>query len=169
MPVTFNDPTTQAMADFILNIGLELRKEPLEGETFLPGIRIQEGALVVDEERLTYPGDLLHEAGHLAVVSPAVRARLTDNVRESHPENASGETETIAWSYAAALAIGIDPAVVFHGNGYHGASAGLLFNFQMGVPVGIQPLVDAGMTLGPNHVTAGGPPPFPHMTAWLRS
>ncbi|OIO54268.1 MAG: hypothetical protein COX57_01640 [Alphaproteobacteria bacterium CG_4_10_14_0_2_um_filter_63_37] len=162
---TFQNPTTQTIVDFIRGIGIEVRQEPL-GETFLPGIRIFAGALLVDEPKLAHPGDLLHEAGHLAVVPAAIRPLLTDNVRETHPDGASGESESIAWSFAAALAAGIDPAVVFHSNGYHGASQGLLFNFQMGVPIGLSPLLAAGMTVFPG--SPEGPPPFPHMLEWVR-
>jgi hypothetical protein len=35
------------------------------------------------------------------------------------------ETAVIPWSFATALAIGIDPAVVFHMGGYRGKSEGL--------------------------------------------
>ncbi|MCW2498759.1 MAG: hypothetical protein JWN87_435 [Frankiales bacterium] len=35
------------------------------------------------------------------------------------------QTAVIPWSFATALAIGIDPAVVFHMGGYRGKSEGL--------------------------------------------
>ncbi len=168
MALTFNDPLTQQIVDFIASIGLEVRKETLADDTFLPGIRIVDGAIVVDEGRLAYPGDLLHEAAHLAVVPADIRAGLTDNVRESHPEQDSGEAESLAWSYAAALAAGIDPQVVFHPRGYKGRSAGLLMNFQMGVPIGVSPLAEVGMTASPARALEQGVAPFPHMSRWLR-
>lgn len=164
MSLTFTDSLTQKIVDFITSIGLPVRKETLPDDTFLPGIRIVEGVIVVDEERLSYPGDLLHEAAHLAVVPADIRAVLTDNVRETHPEHDSGESESLAWSYAAALAAGIDPAVVFHPDGYRGNAAGLLLNFQMGVPIGVQPLMECGMT----HSPAQGEAAFPNMARWLR-
>ena len=167
MSLTFKDPLTQQIVDFIDSVGLKVRKETLPEDTFLPGIRIVEGVIVVDEEQLAYPGDLLHEAAHLAVVPAEVRAVLTDNVRETHPENDGGEVESLAWSYAAALAAGIDPQVVFHPNGYKGNAAGLLSNFQLGIPIGLQPLIEAGMTGGLNG-GEGALPPFPQMARWLR-
>lgn len=168
MALSFKDPLTQQIVDFIDSIGLEVRKETLPDDCFLPGIRIVGGAIVVDEAQLAYPGDLLHEAAHLAVMPSEVRARLSDNVRETHPEGDGGETESIAWSYAAALAAGIDPQVVFHSNGYRGHSEGLLFNFQMGAPIGLTPLVEAGMTASPHNPGDGSIPPFPQMARWLR-
>jgi hypothetical protein len=69
------------------------------------------------------------------------------------------EWAAIPWSYAAALEIGMDPKLVFHEGGYHGHSAGLLRNFQVGVPIGLHLLVDAGMTT---------PEEFPRMLHWVR-
>ena len=39
----------------------------------LPGLAIEHGAILVDEQRLSHPGDILHEAGHLAVADPVGR------------------------------------------------------------------------------------------------
>lgn len=39
----------------------------MEKNTLLAGIAIREGVIIVDAEKLSYPGDLLHEAGHIAV------------------------------------------------------------------------------------------------------
>ncbi|GAB6039657.1 hypothetical protein [Endothiovibrio diazotrophicus] len=168
MAPSFSDPLTQRIVDFIDSVGLEVRKEPLPEDTFLPGIRIFEGAIVVDEERLAFPGDLLHEAGHLAVMPAEVRARLSDNVRETHPQGDGGEPESIAWSYAAALAAGVDPAVVFHPEGYRGKAAGILNNFRLGMTVGITPLIKAGMTDSPYNPVSEDIPRFPAMGRWLR-
>lgn len=53
---------------FIADIGIETRFEKLFETTFLPGLSIKDGILLIDEDHLQYPGDILHEAGHLAVV-----------------------------------------------------------------------------------------------------
>ena len=49
----------------------------VEDVAFLPGIRLEQGALLVDESQLTYPGDLLHEAGHIAMTPPELRPSLS--------------------------------------------------------------------------------------------
>ncbi|MGB7019857.1 MAG: hypothetical protein WBD80_11725, partial [Xanthobacteraceae bacterium] len=49
------------------SIGIEVRAATLIEPTFLPGLDIRHGAILADEARLTYPGDILHEAGHIAV------------------------------------------------------------------------------------------------------
>ena len=65
---------------FLIDIGIEVRVEAPAEPTVLPGIDVQHGALVFDEAQLKYPGDLLHEAGHIAVVTPERRKRLHGNV-----------------------------------------------------------------------------------------
>jgi hypothetical protein len=78
------------------------------------------------------------------------------------------EWAAIPWSYAAALALGIDPALVFHAGGYRGHARGLLGNFAAGVPIGVHLLEDAGMTATGPRAEALGVPPYPHMISWLR-
>jgi hypothetical protein len=139
---------------FLREIGIPVTATDVP-ESFLPGIAIDLGAMLVDEARLRYPGDLLHEAGHLAVAPPDVRSGLSGDI-DDLPDL---EWAAIPWSYAAALQIGIDPALVFHDGGYRGHSPGLLRNFEMGIPIGLHLLVDAGMT------TAEA---YPRMLSWLR-
>ena len=69
----FSDPLVEKLAAFVRSIGIEGRAGPLDAPTFLPGIDIRGGAIVIDEPKLTYPGDILHEAGHIAVSDPATR------------------------------------------------------------------------------------------------
>jgi hypothetical protein len=91
----FRDPVTQKIADFIVDIGLELVREPIDEETFLPGILIRNGAMVVDEGRLNYPGDLLHEAGHLALSPAEIRPTLSGEV--ALPEPAWSRSKRKRW------------------------------------------------------------------------
>jgi hypothetical protein len=91
----FGNPLTAKLTGFVRNIGIEVRDADLPEQTFLPGLDIRFGALLVDEERLLYPGDVLHEAGHIAVASPEERSRKTLKPR------GGGEIAAIAWSYAA--------------------------------------------------------------------
>jgi hypothetical protein len=128
--------------------------------SFLPGLTIDAGGLLLDEARLEYPGDLLHEAGHIAVAPASSRPAMSGSLDQVPGlDTATLEWAAIPWSYAAALEIGIDPGLVFHEGGYHGHSAGLLRNFQVGVPIGLHLLVDAQMTT---------PEMYPRMLRWLR-
>jgi hypothetical protein len=83
------------------------------------------------------------------------------------------ELATIAWSYAAAMEIGITLETLFHDHGYHGGGMGsggdyLAVAYADGSYVGA-PLLDYyGMALSPARAEAAGVPPYPHMLRWLR-
>lgn len=147
---------------FLAEIGIAVREDKLPADTFVPGIRIDAGTLVIDRARLSYPGDLLHEAGHIAVVLPAERAHLSNNLHTGPGE----EMAAIAWSYAAALHLEIDPAIVFHPHGYKGGAQALRENFQAGRYIGVPLLQWFGLT----HERSEDParPVYPRMSRWLR-
>jgi hypothetical protein len=145
---------------FVRRIGLVVREARLPQTTFLPGLLIEAGELVVDRRHLRYPGDILHEAGHLAVTPAAERPTLGGNITENHPERAGDEMAVLAWSYAAAQALGLPIEALFHPAGYKGQSEWLIQNMQSTQPIGLPLLVWMGLT-----TTAD----FPHMVQWLRS
>lgn len=160
----FRDPTTNRIGAFLESIRLSVRPAELIQPTFLPGLEMEPGGLIIDEDRLLYPGDLLHEAGHLAM--------LTSEQRRSQGPDAGPdlgyEIGAMCWSYAAALQIGIDPAVVFHPHGYRGASQWFLDNFAEGRYPGLPLLQWMGLTADEKRAPALGVKPFPHMLRWLR-
>jgi hypothetical protein len=148
---------------FLTRIGIGVRERPLPATTFVPGILVEAGGLVIDREKLSYPGDLLHEAGHLAVVVPSARATLNDDLKSGPGK----EMAAIAWSYAAARHIGIDPAVVFHPAGYKGGAQSLLENFNAGRYLGVPMLQWYGLTR--ERDDGSGAAVYPAMSDWLRS
>ncbi|MDQ2772908.1 MAG: hypothetical protein M3Y54_20685 [Bacteroidota bacterium] len=151
-----------AMRRFLADIGLETAEAPLPDDTFVPGIFITHGRLVIDPAKLLYPGDLLHEAGHLAVTPPAERAQISGNIMDGKPGQVGTDGEEIVamlWSYAASEAIGLPPEVVFHPHGYKGSSTWIIDNFRQGIYPGLPLLVWMGLT-----TTEA----FPRMTRWLR-
>ena len=137
---------------FLREIGLAVWVAEIDGPTVLPGIKVVNGGLVVDPARLKYPGDLLHEAGHLAVMPAARRAQANDDTGSDGGE----EMAAIAWSYAAALRLGLDARVVFHDAGYRGGSVSMVENFEAGRYVGVPMLVWLGLTER-----------YPEMIRWL--
>jgi hypothetical protein len=158
---TFRDPLTERIVSFLREIGLSVTAQRITHHTVLPGIDVEHGGLVVDDDRLAWPCDLLHEAGHLAVAEPAKRASLHHNVGDDGAE----EMMAIAWSYAAALHIGIDPALVFH-DAYRGGGPAILEAMRNG-GIGVPMLGYAQMTYY-DRVAPPGAIPFPHMIRWLR-
>jgi hypothetical protein len=156
-------PHSEQIIAFLRAIGLRVRFAPITGPTFLPGIEVQRGELIVDPAQLLYPGDLLHEAGHLAVVSPARRARMDGNIGQKAHE----ELMAIAWSYAAVVHLDLDPAVVFHADGYRGWSQALIENFTAGRYLGVPTLQWLGLTAEVRRAAELGIAPYPHMLKWL--
>lgn len=156
-------PEAQAILAFLARIGIEVVLEPLGEDTFLPAMTVRRGKLVVDPERLRLPGDLLHEAGHIAVTDPALRPSL-DAVSSDPGE----EMAAIAWSFAAAVEIGLDPAILFHDEGYRGGARAMIENFTAGRDVGVPMLAWFGMTAERRRAKGSGMAPYPAMARWLR-
>jgi hypothetical protein len=157
------DPTATRIVDWLREIGLAVRLAPVD-DSFLPGVRMEPGGLLVDPERLIYPGDLLHEAGHLAIMLPAQRASTGSNAGADMGDEIAAQT----WSYAAAVHLGIPAETVFHSNGYKGAATVLIAAYRDG-KVGVPLLQWMGLTLDPVRAAAAQIPAYPHMIRWLRA
>ncbi|MGA7614644.1 MAG: hypothetical protein WBX15_05620 [Thermoanaerobaculia bacterium] len=157
------DATIGRVLAFFAEIGLSAREGPLPEKTFLPGVTIDRGALLFDRDALEYPGDLLHEAGHVAFAPPEIRATLTS---ESSFELGE-EIAAIAWSWAALVHLRLDPEIVFHGGGYRGTSRAFIENFSTGHYAGVPMLEWAGMTFEPRRGRET-PVSYPAMLHWLR-
>ena len=158
------DPTAMRIVEWLREIGLTVRIAPLEAGTFLPGVALEPGGLIVDPERLFYPGDLLHEAGHLATMLPAKRGSSGSNAGSDMGDEIAAQT----WSYAAAIHLGLPPEIVFHAAGYKGAAETLIQTYRDG-NAGVPLLQWMGLTLDRNRAAAASLPPYPHMIRWLRT
>lgn len=148
---------------FLRRIGLVVDERTLAGPTFLPGIRVERGGLVFDPYRLAHPGDLLHEAGHLAVVPPGQRAAM-DGAIDADPGE---EMAAIAWSWAAAQDLGLAPEALFHADGYKGGSDALIENFRQGRYIGVPLLEWRGMTDWQQPSAQHSATRYPAMKRWL--
>jgi hypothetical protein len=160
----FHDPDAAQIARFLADIGIVVRAGEIRAQTFLPGILIDRGAIVIDEARLTYPGDLLHEAGHVALMPPADRATAGPDISE----DGGFEMAATAWSYAAAIHLGLDLRILFHDGGYRGNSPAIIENFRAGRYFGVPVLEWLDMTVGPKKAMEMGVAPYPNMLRWLR-
>jgi hypothetical protein len=160
--------TLRLIVGFLVSIGIPVRTGIVDEDSFLPAVRIEGGGLVYDPQRLRWPADLLHEAGHIAVTPPARRAALDGALEDAEAAPFGGEIEAIAWSWAAALHLGLAPEELFHADGYKGQSAGLLMSFSFGVCPGAFGLAQAGMTAVGEAARAAGLAAYPAMSSWLR-
>ncbi|MDQ3278879.1 MAG: hypothetical protein M3Q06_11170 [Bacteroidota bacterium] len=159
-----NDHYLQTALAFLHTIGIETEEDSLVAEDcFLPGLLIENGRILIDREKLLYPGDVLHEAAHLAVVPAAERKGLNGPAIGKRPDAPAEEMMAIAWSYAACIHLDIDPGFVFHNEGYQKGGYSIVDNFREGRYIGVPVLEWLQMT-----TTKGDGPLFPAMTKWLR-
>ncbi len=157
--------TATRIVEFLREIGLEIRSGAIGGTTVLPGITVERGVIIFDPAKLKYPGDLLHEAGHLAVKAPAERQQVTADMSNDPAE----EMMAIAWSYAAAAHLQLAPDVVFHPEGYRGGSQSLIENFAAGRYLAVPMLQWLGLACDEQRANETGVAPYPKMIRWLRT
>lgn len=166
---TDKEQLLRQLSDFINSIGIECREGVIPEATFLPGIDIQQGCIVYDRERIAHPGDLLHEAGHVAVLLPEHRrvAQSPDNIN-GDLQAGGAEMAAIAWSWAALKHLDIAPEVVFHKDGYAGGSENLISNFKDKHYLAVSMLQWLGMTNEPQKQQEQRADVYPAMKAWVR-
>ena len=155
--------------EFLRTTGIPVHFRPITTECFLPGISIVNGEIEVDMEKLKYPGDILHEAGHIAVVPSTERSTLNEHSIAGREQREAEEMMAIAWSYAVCVHLNIDLAFVFHDNGYKGGGSNIAENFKQGNYFAVPMLQWVGMTNEKKNEAEPGKPVYPAMLQWLRS
>ncbi|MDR7123051.1 hypothetical protein [Rheinheimera soli] len=153
----------QRVLAFFNDIGIAYQLQPLAEPSFLAGVLIKNGGLCIDPEQLVQPGDLLHEAGHIAVMPTAQRHLLNDNVNESANQGPAEEMAAIAWSWAALVHLNLPPEFLFHADGYKGGSEAYIAAFSCGGGFGHPLLSWYGMC-----EPSGSADGYPQMKQWLR-
>ena len=99
--------------EFLNKIGIETAFRKIGNKSFLPGLLINKGMIIIDKDALEHPGDILHEAGHIAVVPTFERPGLSEKGIIKRKNREGEEIMAIAWSYAACIYLSIDPFFVF--------------------------------------------------------
>ena len=158
-----DDPILQSIVRFLTGIGLQVVYEDLPDDTWFPGVLVRRGELVVDHVRLNYPGDILHEAGHVAMIPAELRTTASGDVNFG----GSVELSATAWSYAALVDLGLPASVVFHPESYRGEGDHYREVFESGRYFGIPLMQRAGMTCDTARALRLGVAPYPAMQRWL--
>ncbi len=153
------------ISSFINDIGIPCEEGIVDQHTFVPGVDIVEGHIVYDAVMLSNPGDLLHEAGHIAVLEESERAVVNSPNVTGDLGNAQAEMAAIAWSWAAVEYLDIKPEVVFHEDGYRGGSEDIMSKFHNGKYFGVDTLEHFGMT---TEQATKDEIAYPCMEHWLR-
>lgn len=160
-------PVIELITGFLTQIGIDFAFRRLDGPTFMPGVGLENGMILIDTDKLTYPGDILHEAGHIATTPPGLRPAMNGELPGT-VDNQAGEIMSQAWCYAACVYLGIDPHIVFHKAGYRGGSEHIIRNFETGAEVGVPALQWLGMTYEKKNAEKLNTLAFPHMFRWMR-
>lgn len=164
-PVQHTEYTREELIDiisaFIREKGIEIKESDDEPGIFFPGIAIRNGVLVINRKQMLYPGDLLHEAGHIAVAED--RPALNGDVRAGRPGKEGEEMSVMLWTYAACLNLNIPAEIVFHADGYKGESQWIIEQYCNGNYIGLPLLVWMG--LAHDSQIEGG---FPKMIKWVK-
>ncbi|SOC30957.1 hypothetical protein [Thalassospira xiamenensis] len=157
---------------------------------FCDGVVIRAGSLVVDPQVCAI-GDLLHEAGHVAITPGRYRRLMSDDLREGlklmlddveklgpdsevfQPAMQCSDPEATAWAWAAGMHLGLKPEIIIEDDAYGSSGANVrsqLLSSELGRPygrvtgyLGIHGLAHAGMTSLHNR---GGAAMFPEMKRW---
>jgi hypothetical protein len=151
--------TLEIIVDFLNSINISIIEKELPDDTFLPGLSLYGNTILIDPEKLKYPGDILHEAGHIAVTEESLRPFIgTDQIGSDWPTSGE-EIAAILWSYAASYHLNLDMKIVFHPNGYKNDSEWLIEQFNSKNYIGL-PLLE--------WMSLCSIEEFPKMKKWLR-
>jgi len=146
--------TLDVILDFVRSLPLPVRLLDDVPDPVFAGMKVARGEILLAPAQIENPGDVLHEAGHLAIVAAADRPRFPEECKPTGGQ----ELAALAWSYAAAVHLALPPEVVFHPAAYKGESPALLETFADGRWVGVHYLVWRKLT---------EPALYPSMRRWL--
>jgi hypothetical protein len=161
------DRNLETCIAFLHSIGIKIIHRKLDAGTFLPGLSIEQGCIVIDSDALTYPGDILHEAAHIAIVPAADRDTLDEAAIGKRPNREAEEMMAIAWSYAACMHLNLDPYFVFHDEGYKGGGSYIADNFSNKNYFGLPMLQWKGMAADEKKAVELNVDPYPAMIKWI--
>jgi hypothetical protein len=164
---TFRDPRLARMAVFLGSIGIEMRPGTIDVETLFPGSLLAHGSLIIDESRLLFPGDALHEAAHIALAPP--ERRNADFAFIEGDDMGGEELTAIAWCWAALLELEMEPEDIFHPTAYKGGDSPMIIDHaRRGIYIGFPLLQVWEMAFDEKNARLRGVDSFPHMVKWVR-
>jgi hypothetical protein len=183
-PFGMDCPHAEATMQFLAGIGLDVQGRP-GAQGFIDKVLIVDGGLRVDP--FATPSNLLHEAGHVAIVPERFRALMSGdlshgmklmwdeidqlNLDPDGPLHRAAlqcsESEATAWAWAAGKAIGLPDEVIILDPEYQGDGANMRFSLASNCYLGINGLSHAGFC----SVRANpyrNLPVYPSLAFWLQ-
>lgn len=185
------DVWTEKVCSFLRSIGLTVNRFPHEVDNgFIARIKVVDGRLNVYKD--VFPGDILHEAGHLCTMPSRFRPLAKGSLMEAFKamsaymdENFGGlltypedpvyrgalqcsDPEATAWQYAAAQHIGLPDDWLFPRGSYDGTGETILQALKNNAYIGINGLQAAGWTSVRANSFRAEIPVFPELAYWVR-
>ncbi len=162
------DDYLKRILEFLEEIGIVYYMTDEHFDSFLKGIKIEKGKLSINPEELLCVGDILHEAGHLALVPSNLRHQANNHIGESLGEEYTYEMGVILWSVAAAQHLAIPLTEIFHQKGYKGDAQWLMEQFESGNYIGLPLLKWMGL-VAYDEEKKDNIDTFPKMIRWTRA
>lgn len=176
-----------AVLAFLNEIGLRTTEVASLADTFLPGVRICKGGLLVAPNAAI--DSILHEAGHLAITPQPYRSWLDGDVGkgqrrmlrevsqlELDPDAPlmravlqTSDPEATAWAWAAGTHLGLPPEIIILDSSYDGDGASIRIQLQHNAYIGINGMCHAGMCSRGRLALHRGETPYPHLHSWLQA
>jgi hypothetical protein len=169
------------------HIVLELNKLGIKSvfgdirDSFISGVAIKNGTLIIDKDCSI--SNLLHEAGHLAVLPKEYRTQANDDLAHvlrkmykevdcSKEENRRfmqcEDAEATAWAYAFGIRCNVDTDLIIDSDQYDGTGRDVLESLALGSGFGVSGLSRLGWcATNKIHSISSGLPMFPHLIKWL--
>jgi hypothetical protein len=148
--------------NFLREIGLRFQESP-GANGFTPGIDIKDGVMLIDTT-VAIASNILHEAGHLAIVPEEFRVYFQSNVAGgqcaaldeaarigAEPDSPmlravmqTSDTEATAWAWAAGKHLGIPEEIIILDEEYSRGGEAIRLMLKVGMYMGIHGLSHAG-------------------------
>lgn len=179
-------PKTEKVANFLREIGLQVvQVESASG--FVDHVEIVHGAIHLDEHAAV--SDLLHEAGHVAIMPQRYRSYLNGNIGPGvkrmleeltalhlptddplyRAAIQTSDCEATAWAWAAGKHLGLNDDEIIRDEDYNGGGEHVRLGLAFRGYLGINGLAHAGFcTVRPNPYRAGIPV-YPELARWLQA
>lgn len=179
-------PSAEKAMAFLASIGLAV--SVVEGaQGFLKHVAIVEGGLQVDPRAAV--SDLLHEAGHVAIMPAPYRHYLNGDIQEGEramfedlerqnlqPDSPlwraaiqACESSATAWAYAAGTALGLSPEQIIQDHEYSGDGEWIRLALSLNSYLGVNGLAHAGFcVVRANPYSKDERPVYPAMAYWLQ-
>lgn len=158
----------ETIIHFLAQIGISVIETDLPDDCFLPGLQLKGSSILMDPKKMKYPGDLLHEAGHIAVTESHLRPLIGSDEMDPDWPSAGDEIVTMLWSFAALRHLDLPTNFVFHPEGYKGQADWLVESYDSGTYIGLPLLEWMGLCNSPEKAAKEGTEAFPYMIKWMR-